>query len=69
MTLYISFEIYSETVEKPKKRVLSASKYLILVHANFTKMQELDFFDSLAIYMHFWLFVKNTDNVNVSKQL
>ena len=38
----------AETVEKPKKWNLKTSKCLILLYANTAKMQNLDFFDSLA---------------------
>ena len=50
--LLVYLHIPAETVEKPKKRVFVASKYLILLHANLTKVQELDFFDSLAINLN-----------------
>lgn len=61
--------ITSETVEKPKKRVLNTSEYLILLHANFTKMQELDFFDSLSIYLQKTGTIKSTDTGYIYAEL
>ena len=48
------FQVFSETVEKPQKLILGASKYLILLHPKLGKLQKLDFFDSLPTYHHFW---------------
>jgi hypothetical protein len=41
--------IPAETVEKPKKHDFKVYNYLILLHAKFVTMPELDFFDSLAM--------------------
>ena len=49
--LRAELHVSAETVEKPKKWNLKTSKCLILLYANTAKMQNLDFFDSLAMKM------------------
>jgi len=44
--------LFSETVGKPQKLIFRASNYLILLHPNLGKLQKLDFFDSLSMYLH-----------------
>ena len=48
--IYIISILYitSETVEKPQNTHFEFCNYLILIHSNFTKMEHLDFFDSLS---------------------
>jgi len=45
-------KVVAETVEKPKKGILQTFKCLILLCENFGKMQNLDFFDSLSMYLN-----------------
>jgi hypothetical protein len=43
--------ISAETVEKPQICDLDVRNHLISLHAKLLKLQFLDFFDSLAIYL------------------
>ena len=45
--------IPAETVEKDQKHDFKVYNYLILLHAKFVTMPELDFFDSLAMYRNY----------------
>ena len=45
--------ITDETVEKHYKYNFNSYNYLVLLHAKFVTMPELDFFDSLAINLNF----------------
>jgi hypothetical protein len=53
----------AETVEKPQKGNLQTSKCLILLCVNFTKMRNLNFFDSLAMKHTFHVYKKFCDIV------
>ncbi len=56
--------ISAETVEKPWKHDFKAYNYLILLHAKFVTMPELDFFDTLAMYRNWQIYLILNEYLN-----